>query len=151
MKKIIGAFLILFLSIGLISCSKAVESSAKEVTTEEKEKLEEYIENNTDDICEKTDNKSYSAFEILGVNKDEVYIWLLKANDISVVSIPVQLKVNEDFEVIGHKYPGDGADYKEDLEELFPKNIRKKIDNKQNDYIKKLEKEIDEERAMNNS
>lgn len=163
MEKFIVACILLVLLVGgsyyvnntssedSIESSGDIESGGKEITTKEIENLTKYIESKTDDICEKTNNKSYNAFEILGVNKDEVYIWLLKANDVSVVSIPVQLKVNEDFEVIGHKYPGDGSDYKEDLEELFPKSIRKKINNGQDDYIKKLEKKIEEERAVNNS
>lgn len=163
MEKFIVACLLLVLLIGgsyyvnnsssenAIESSGDIESGGKEITTKEIESLTKYIENKTDDICEKTNNKSYNAFEILGVNKDEIYIWLLKANDISVVSIPVQLKVNDDFEVISHKYPGDGAEYKEDLEELFPKNIRKKINNEHDAYVKKLEDKIEQERALNNS
>ena len=81
MKKIMESFLILCLLIGLVSCLNAIKSNAKEASVEVKKNLEEYIENNTDDICEKTDGKSYSAFEILGMNEDEVYIWLVKAND----------------------------------------------------------------------
>lgn len=138
-------------SSGDIESDGEVESGGKEITTKEIESLTKYIENKTDDICEKTNNRSYNAFEILGVNEDEVYIWLLKANDKDVVSVPVQLKVNDDFEVISHKYPNDGDDYKEELKDLFPKRVIKKMDNGQNGYIKKLEKKIDEERALNNA
>lgn len=151
MKKVIGSILILCLLIGLVSCSNAIKSNAKEVSTEVKRKLEEYIENNTDDICEKTDGKSYSAFEVLGMNEDEVYIWLIKANDKKGISVPVQLKVNENFEVIGHKYPDNDVDYEEDLEELFPKSVISKIKKEKNTYIKRLEKQIDKQRAIHNS
>ena len=138
-------------SSGDVESDGEVESGGKEITTKEIENLTRYIESKTDDICEKTNNRSYNAFEILGVNNDEVYIWLLKANDKSVVSTPVQLKVNDDFEVIGHRYPNGGDDYKEELQDLFPKRVIKKMDDGQNGYIKKLEKKIDEERALKNS
>ncbi len=151
MKKFIGSFIVLCLFIGLVSCLSTIKSNAKELSTEVKEKLEEYIENNTDDICKKTNGKFYSAFEILGMDKDEIYIWLIKANDEKGVSVPVKLKINEDFEVISHTYPENGANYEEDLEKIFPKNIVIKIKNGQNKYIKKLENKINEEKAMTNS
>lgn len=151
MKKFIGSFIVLCLLVGLVSCSSTIKSNAKEVSTEVKEKLEEYIENNTDDICEKTNGKSYSAFEILGMDKDEIYIWLIKANDEKGISVPVKLKINEDFEVISHKYPEGGANYEEDLEAMFPKNVVIKIKNGKGTYIKKLENKINEEKAMSNS
>ena len=151
MKKIMESFLIICLLIGLVSCLNAIKSNAKEASVEVKKNLEEYIENNTDDICEKTDGKSYSAFEILGMNEDEVYIWLVKANDEKGISVPVQLKIDKNYEVISHKYPENGANYKEDLETLFPKSVINKMENGKNTYIKKLENKIDEEKAMYNS
>lgn len=151
MKKFIGSFIVLCLLIGLVSCSSTIKSNAKEVSTEVKEKLEEYIENNTDDICEKINGKSYSAFEILEMDKDEIYIWLIKANDEKGISVPVKLKIDENFEVISHKYPEGGANYEEDLKNLFPKSVINKMEKGKNTYIKKLENKINEEKAMFNS
>ncbi|MFU0782398.1 MAG: hypothetical protein ACFWT2_04785 [Thermoanaerobacterium thermosaccharolyticum] len=78
----------------------------------------------------------YSAFELLGTDKDKIYIWLVKEEYIKTgtnlergqgVSLPVVLKIKKSskgISIISHDFPKDGVNHNKDVKKLFPANIR---------------------------
>ena len=153
-KRSIVIFLIL-ISIILIGLNFRARNSSNslEITEVDEKVILEYLDKNTDDILPATVGKLYSAFTILGTDKDKIYIWLLKEeykkDDTSTaqsgVSLPVVLYIKDNsnkIEITNHKIPKDGAEYEKDIKKLFPRNIINIINNNNNEGVKELEERI---------
>lgn len=125
-----------------------------EITKVDERTISEYLDTKTNDILAATDGRVYSAFTILGTDKDRIYLWLLKEeyikkdNDITLqsgVSLPVVLYIKDDgnnIEIISHKIPADGAEHEKTMRKLFPRNIRNNINHNYNERAKSLELDI---------
>ncbi|CEK30052.1 hypothetical protein JGS6364_06981 [[Clostridium] sordellii] len=125
------------------------------ISTIEKDEdvIRTYLNEKTDDIVSSDDGKCFSAFEILGARKDKVYLLVLKYNESGGASYtPVVLKfdINADnFSIISHKIPRDGAYFSDDVKKLFPMRLRNKafrIDRESEIRLKNLEKQIEKMR-----
>lgn len=139
----IGTMFVYLLSILIIfaGCGeiKTDATNALKITPNDEKTIQKYCDTKTDDI-DSSEGKRYSAFELLGTDKDRIYIWLIKTVYIknegqddtpesgSSVSLPVVLYIKNDgkgITIISHKWPHDGKDWGRDVVRLFPPNIRK--------------------------
>ena len=123
------------------------------IIEKEEDVIRTYLNEKTDDIVSSDDGKCFSAFEILGARKDKVYILVLKYNESGGASYtPVVLKVDsnaDNFSIISHKIPRDGAYFSDDVKKLFPMRLRNKafrIDRESEVRLKNLEKQIEKMR-----
>ncbi|MDM0469097.1 hypothetical protein QTG95_07200 [Clostridium perfringens] len=145
----IGIIVMFFIcSLSFIGCSKNNEDNLK-ITEADSEVIREYIDNNTGNKIAVNEGEVYSAFKILGTSKDEIYLWVLKENSSgSASSLPVLLKasrVKEELSITDFRIPSDGDAYVDDVNEMFPRYVRKQIYsdiNTHNDMINKLKKQI---------
>lgn len=142
-KRSIFLFLLIVIIV-VLSCaslrniSVALADNTVKLTQADEEKILEYLDHKTDDIASAQMGKMYSAFKLLGSNKDKLYIWVSKVEYLNItgkltheggdaVSLPVVLeikKTDNGFNIISHKYPKDGKDYGKSLNKLFPSNIK---------------------------
>lgn len=118
--------------------SKKVSTNNLEISKIDQKVILEYLDEKTDDILSSKRGKVYSSFKLLGENKDEIYIWVVKleyfneGSEIShdggdAVSIPVVLKFklkDNNISILSHKYPNDGQNYNQSVKKLFPNNIK---------------------------
>lgn len=145
----IGIIVMFFIcSLSFIGCSKNNEDNLK-ITEADSEVIREYIDNNTGNKIAVNEGEVYSAFKILGTSKDEIYLWVLKGNSSgSASSIPVLLKasrVKGELSITDFRIPSDGDAYVDDVNEMFPRYVRKQIYsdiNTHNDMINELKKQI---------
>lgn len=152
MKNLIRiSLLLLFISL-LVSCKSinTNENTNIEITEKTKKIIEEYLDNNTDDIDVSENNqKCYTAFEVLGTSDNKIYLWVHK-EAIAAISLPVVLTVkNNDDELIitSHDFPGDGASYSKDIKKLFPNGILPEPE-EHNDMVKRLGKIIEDKKSL---
>lgn len=152
MKKLIPiSLLLLFISL-LVSCKSinTNENNNIEITEKTEKIIEEYLDNNTDDIdLGKNSQKCYTAFEILGTSDNKIYLWLQKEG-ISAISLPVVLTVkNNDDELIitSHDFPGDGASYSKYIKKLFPNDIFPEPE-EHNAMVERLNKIIQDKKSL---
>lgn len=147
--KNIGIIVMFFIcSLSFIGCSKNNEDNLK-ITEADSEVIREYIDNNTGNKIAVNEGEVYSAFKILGTSKDEIYLWVLKENSSgSASSLPVLLKasrVKGELSITDFRIPSDGDAYVDDVNEMFPRYVRKQIYsdiNTHNDMINELKKQI---------
>lgn len=145
----IGIIVMFFIfSLPFIGCSKNNEDNLK-ITEADSEVIREYIDNNTGNKIAVNEGEVYSAFKILGTSKDEIYLWVLKENSSgSASSLPVLLKasrVKGELSITDFRIPSDGDAYIDDVNEMFPRYVRKQIYsdiNTHNDMINELKKQI---------
>ncbi|XZK31040.1 hypothetical protein ACSXCN_05860 [Clostridium perfringens] len=145
----IGIIVMFFIfSLPFIECSKNNEDNLK-ITEADSEVIREYIDNNTGNKIAVNEGEVYSAFKILGTSKDEIYLWVLKENSSgSASSLPVLLKasrVKGELSITDFRIPSDGDAYIDDVNEMFPRYVRKQIYsdiNTHNDMINELKKQI---------
>lgn len=123
------------------------------IIEKEEDIIRTYLNEKTDDIVSSDDGKCFSAFEVLGARKDKVYLLVLKYNESGGASYtPVVLKVDsnaDNFSIISHKIPRDGAYFSDDVKKLFPMRLRNKafrIDRESEVRLKNLEKQIEKMR-----
>ena len=147
MKKFKIYFLIVLSFIIFVGCTsqaskKEDSTNVLEITENQEALLLEYLDTKTNNIAYSKDAAMFSAFKILGTDKNKVYIWLVKieylesqdkSNSLEArqaVHIPVSLHVKEDatgFSIISHEFPRDGIYYGKDVGKIFPPNIVKQI------------------------
>ncbi|MBU3091421.1 hypothetical protein K2F40_05320 [Clostridium sp. CM028] len=96
----------------------------------------------------------YSAFTVLGKDKDKIYIWLLKEGYFkegdklileSGIAIPVVLYIKNGkngIEITNHKYPEDGIGYEKGMKKRFAYYVKNTIGSNYNERADKLEKII---------
>lgn len=120
----IGSMIVFMLSIIITftGCGeiKTDATNVLKITPNDEKTIQEYCDTKTDDIDISPEGKMYSAFELLGTDKDRIYIWLIKRMYIKnegqdekpesgdTVSLPVDLYIKNDgkgISIIGHKYP----------------------------------------------
>ena len=112
--------------------------------------------------------KSYCAYEVLGAEsdgrKEKIYLWVLCQEYYQInqtlkqgtgSSFPLALTVqrkNDEFQVISHRKPRDGASYTKDLQVIFPDRVRTKIQSEltssHNNRVQKLQNEVKNEAGM---
>ena len=113
-----------------------------EITKNQEALILDYLDTKTNNIAYSKGAAMFSAFKILGTDKDKVYIWLVKVEYFEsqdtnnapgtrqAVYVPVSLHVKEDatgFSIISHEFPRDGIYYGKDIGRIFPPNIVKEI------------------------
>ncbi|KAA5806606.1 MULTISPECIES: hypothetical protein [Thermoanaerobacterium] len=115
---------------------KITTTNPLKITQNDKKIILNYLDTKTNDIAYPNKEKMYSAFELLGTDKDKIYIWLVKEEYIKTgtnlergqgVSLPVVLKIKKNskgISIISHDFPKDGVNYNKDVKKLFPANIR---------------------------
>ncbi|MBU3093946.1 hypothetical protein KPL35_18115 [Clostridium sp. CF011] len=125
-----------------------------EITKTDEKTILQYLDTKTNDINEAREGKMYSAFTILGTDKDKVYVYLSKEGYFkeegklgieSGVSLPVVLYIQNGkngIEITNHKYPEDGIGYVKSEKKLFPYYVRCEIKNNYNERADKLQKII---------
>ncbi len=113
--------------------------------------------------------KSYCAYEVLDAQLDgsteKIYLWVLcqeyyRANQMvqqgtgSSFPLALTLQRNKDqFHIISHRKPRDGALYAEDILVIFPEKVRAKIQSEpigsRNNRVQKLQNELNNEADIN--
>jgi len=77
-----GSIIVFMLSIIIIfaGCGEIKTDATNElkITPDDEKTIQEYCDMKTDDIARASEGKMYSAFKILGTDKDKIYIWLVK-------------------------------------------------------------------------
>lgn len=140
--------------------SKGNSNSSFSISKEDNKTIELYINENL--IKPNSGGKILSAHEVLGSDKEagEIYVWTIVQEFInkgdgfektSGLSQPLVLKVEEtdgSLKIFNHKAPRDGNDYPNDIKNLFPKEVRNKIANFNN---QKLIEELDDKYLDNSS
>ena len=149
-KRSIFVFLVLIIIIFLV-CNP---SNSLEITRTDEKTILKYLDEKTDDINVAREGKMYSAFTVLGKDKDKIYIWLLKQGYFkegdelileSGTSLPVVLYIKNGkngIEITNHKYPEDGIGYPKSMKKLFPSYVENTIGSNYNERADKLEKII---------
>lgn len=68
-------------------------------------------------------------WEILGRQKNEVYVWAICASSPAGAkgSVPAVIILGDDGNIQEVKIPGDGMDYSRDIRKLFPPEIQGKV------------------------
>lgn len=156
MKKVIRISLLILLTFLLVSCKSINinENNENNDTTisEKSEKIiTEYLDNTIIgyDISE-GGKKCYTAFEVLGIRDNKIYLWMHK-EAIAAMSSPIVLNVEniDDDEIIitSHEVPRDGPLYSEDMKKLFPKGILPEPE-EHNDMVSRLGKIIEDKRSL---
>lgn len=96
---------------------------------------------------EKTKDKIYNVYA--WVKKSDYYLENNELKDDSSYSSPYKFSVeknNNNYYVIDYKTPRDGKYYKDDMNNIFPKSVRNKMNNIYNDGTStKLDLEIKEQ------
>lgn len=153
MKKVIHISLLLLLISLLVSCKSINANENNDIKISEKSEkvITEYLDNNTDDIDISEENqKCYTAFEVLEIRDNKIYLWV-KKEAIASISLPVVLNVeNADDELIinSHEFPGGyGADYSDNLKKLFPKGILPESE-EERDIMNRLGKIIKDKKSL---
>ena len=76
-------------------------------------------------------SKGYCEWEILGHNKQEIYLWAICQTQFSVegaaMSAPAVIYFDTDGNIKKVKVPKDGSQYGESIRELFPEELHEKI------------------------
>lgn len=142
-----------------------IGSSNDSITAIDEQAIEKYL-------SEEMMNPNYggeifATYEILETDKNEdknegeIYLWALieeyykKGESIEMgsgMSVPVVLSVrlqhDDTLEIISHSLPADGSYYLEDIKEMFPKKIQKKILDYSSNHItglmEKMENKVEE-------
>lgn len=154
-KRSILIFLLLMVAL-FTGCSLLAgqPSNSITITKADEKTIEEYINTKTDDISSAREGKMYSAFALLGSDKDRIYLWVLKEEFVKAgdrivqqngVSLPVVLYVKDTgngIEIKNHKYPEDGEGYGKSLKKLFPESVINIISKNHNERVTKLEETI---------
>jgi len=109
--------------------------------------IENYIVTNGDEHKRHDNSKTFASMRIFLIDEKEkdnlyyVYAWVLeecfyfeddKIMDESGSSIPYKFvveKINDKFEVIDSRIPRDGSYYPKDIKNIFPRSVRKEIEN----------------------
>lgn len=156
MRKV-NIFILLLLLMGTLGgCSSIAKNptNSLKITKEDEKAILEYLDTKTNDISSPRAGKMYSAFEVLGMDSNKIYIWMLKeeylkqGSEIKMtngVSLPVVLNievVEDKIEIKSHKFPEDGEGNGESIKKLFPENVRKVLSNNHNERVTKLEETI---------
>jgi hypothetical protein len=88
----------------VIRAKKITTTNPLKITQNDKKIILNYLDTKTNDIAYPSKGKMYSAFELLGTDKDKIYIWLVKEEYIKTgtnlergqgVSLPVVLKIKK--------------------------------------------------------
>ncbi|MEG6565701.1 hypothetical protein V6B95_01860 [Thermoanaerobacterium saccharolyticum] len=121
---------------GCNSSQKITTANPLKITQNDKKIILNYLDTKTNDIAYPSKGKMYSAFELLGTDKDKIYIWVVKEEYIKAgtnlesgqgVSLPVVLKIKKSskgISIISHDFPKDGVNHNKDVKKLIPANIR---------------------------
>jgi len=109
--------------------------------------IENYIVANGDEHKRHDNSKTFASMRIFLIDEKEkdnlysVYAWVLEECfyfeggeiiDESGLSIPYKFvveKINDEFEVTDSRIPRDGNYYPKDIKNIFPRGVRKEIDN----------------------
>ena len=109
--------------------------------------IENYIVTNGDEHRRHDNSKTFASMRVFLIDEKEkdnlyyVYAWVLeecfyfeddKIIDESGSSIPYKFvveKINDEFEVTDSRIPRDGSYYPEDIKNIFPRSVRKEIEN----------------------
>ena len=109
--------------------------------------IENYIVANGDEHKRHDNSKTFASMRIFLIDEKEkdnlyyVYAWVLEECfyfeggeiiDESGSSIPYKFvveKINDEFEVTDSRIPRDGSYYPKDIKNIFPRSVRKEIDN----------------------
>ncbi|MDZ5253619.1 hypothetical protein [Clostridium sp. LIBA-8841] len=149
-KKVVLMMILLICTVSFIGCGRNSEDNLK-ITEADNGIIREYIDNKTGNKIVVNEGHVYSAFKVLGTDKNEIYLWVLKENSVgSGGSMPVLLKasrVNGELSITDFKIPRDGEEYVEDIKEMFPRYVRKQIYADVNTYnamIYELQEQINE-------
>jgi len=131
------------------------------INESEKENIKIYLEENI--WKPNRGGKTFCAYEILGeesgLDIHQYYLWALckeyylensKLREAGGTSLPVAITLQREsntYKVIGHEVPRNGSFYKEEIERIFPENIRRNKMfsndvNYHNQHIRVLEDEI---------
>jgi hypothetical protein len=112
-----------------------------EITKDDEKVILEYLDKETNNIARSSEGKMYSAFKLLGTEKNKIYIWLVKIEYLKkggqithmgggAVSLPVVLYARKDENgilITRHKFPSDGVHYGKSIMKLFPLKVREKF------------------------
>ena len=109
--------------------------------------IENYIVANGDEHKRHDNSKTFASMRIFLIDEKEkdnlyyIYAWVLeecfyfendKIMDESGSSIPYKFvveKINDKFEVTDSRIPRDGSYYPKDIKNIFPRSVRKEIEN----------------------
>ena len=144
---LISRLILLFLIITLLTIAILIFNTKtitlEKITNVDKETILKYLEMKTENISLTHEGSTMvSAFHILEVTPNKIYIWVLKSeyvkyrNEIlylmGATSLPVVLyikKINGKLEIINHKFPRDGTYWSRDVNRLFPTTVIKSFNN----------------------
>lgn len=153
-KRSIFIFVLLIILIlgGCNSTAKNASNSLK-ITIEDEKIIQIYLDTKTDDLLKARDGKVYSAFTILGTDKNRIYVWvekiecakegnLIVQQDGAASPLVLYIKdTNNGIAIKGHKGPEDGEGYGRSIMKLFPENVRNMINTDYNERAVKLVEE----------
>ena len=119
--------------------------------------IENYIVANGDEYKRHDNSKTFASMRVFLIDEKEennlyyVYAWVLeecfyyengKIIDESGSSIPYKFvveKINDEFEVTDSRIPRDGSYYPKDIKNIFPRSVRKQIEDVHQDgTVKRL-------------
>jgi hypothetical protein len=142
---------------GCNSNQKIITTNPLKITQNDKKIILNYLDTKTNDIAYPSKGKMYSAYELLGTDKDKIYIWLVKEEYIKAgtnlergqgVSLPVVLKIKKSskgISIISPDFPKDGVNYNKDVKKLFPANIRFPNNEEIKNLVKVIETRAEED------
>jgi len=138
--KIKILFIILSFIIILSGCnvSKKQSTDTLKFTQDDEKRILEYLDTKTNNIAYSKKGKMYSAFKLLGTERNKIYMWVSKVeyfkleNTIThengdAVSLPIVLDIEKSgnsFIITGHNIPEDGENFGKSTKSLFPSNIK---------------------------
>ncbi|MGD1838427.1 MAG: hypothetical protein ACPKPY_10275 [Nitrososphaeraceae archaeon] len=148
-KKFIFIFIIIVIFIFILTLFVNNNSTnISKISQNDEKEILEYLDTKTNDISAPSRGKMYSSYDLLGIEENKIYIWLVKEEYIilrdhveskgNIVACPVVLyatKNNNKLLINNHNYPEDGKNYGKSLKMFFPEKIIDKIDHTVTDKL----------------
>ncbi|GKX31551.1 hypothetical protein SH1V18_40310 [Vallitalea longa] len=148
-KKFVFVFIIIVMFIFILTLFINNDSTTiSEISQNDEKKILEYLDTKTNDISSPSKGKMYSSYDLLGIEENKIYIWLVKEEYITkdhaeskgnIVACPVVLYAtknnNNELLIENHNFPEDGKNYGKNLKRFFPENIIEKIDHTVTDTL----------------
>ena len=141
MKKIL---IITTIFLTVFNCKKS-ENSENQISENEKNILLKKI--GAEVIKPAFGGKIFGNLIVLQRNPSEIYVWttlqeLYGENNVELgtgTSLPLRINLNgnpiTEDNIVNIEKPGDGSMYGEDINRIFPENVRKKIEHLQNSNV----------------
>lgn len=154
MKKRSKMIILLLMIFVLGGCNSAINnaSNSLKITLEDEKLIRDYLDTKTDDILKARYGKVYSAFDVLGTDKDRIYVWVHKeeyfkegnslvSEDAVAMPLVLYISIDKGLEINSHKGPEDGTGYGKSMRSLFPENIKNSINTDYNERASRLSEE----------